>query len=197
MNGTRPKPSSSTARQPTPATAKPSTSRLPRDPARALALLEASAADGEGKPEAAYRLGQCYEQGEGAPKDPVRALRWFGVAASMDYPPALLKEGLLRLAGTGAPKNLQAASALIFRAASFGLPEAQRLAGQLCEAGEGVEQSLAKARQWYAAAAEQGDAEAAGRLRLLEEAGSAGGTASPAQAGQPATAAPAARPDQP
>ncbi|MBQ1845820.1 MAG: sel1 repeat family protein [Desulfovibrio sp.] len=171
--------------------------RLPRDATRALALLEASAADGEGKPEAAYRLGQCYEQGEGAPKDPVRALRWFGVAASMDYPPALLKEGLLRLAGTGAPKNLQAASALIFRAASFGLPEAQRLAGQLCEAGEGVEQSLAKARQWYAAAAEQGDAEAARRLKLLEEAGSAGNAAAPAQTGQPAKPSQAARPEQP
>ena len=112
----------------------------------------------------------------------------------MDYPPALLREGQLRLAGTGAPKNLQAASALIFRAASFGMPEAQRLAGQLCEAGEGAAQNLQQARQWYAAAAEQGDAEAARRLKLLEASAPAGGTAAPVQ---PAQTTPPEQPGQP
>lgn len=77
---------------------------LPRDDARALALLEKSARAGHGP--AAFRLGFLLSRGEnGAARDPARAVAYFRAAAAAGEPEAFFNLGAAHANGRGVKRD--------------------------------------------------------------------------------------------
>jgi TPR repeat protein len=77
---------------------------LPRDDARALALLEKSARAGHGP--AAFRLGFLLSRGEnGAARDPARAIAYFRAAAAAGEPEAFFNLGAAHASGRGLKRD--------------------------------------------------------------------------------------------
>lgn len=77
---------------------------LPRDDARALALLEKSARAGHGP--AAFRLGFLLSRGEnGAARDPARAIAYFRAAAAAGEPEAFFNLGAAHANGRGVKRD--------------------------------------------------------------------------------------------
>ena len=60
--------------------------RVPSDPAAAVDYWRSEASDGN--PMAAYKLGECYEQGKGIAPNPVMARAWYRTALESGYTPA-------------------------------------------------------------------------------------------------------------
>jgi TPR repeat protein len=172
-----------------------------RDPARALRLLELSAAQKD--LEAEYQLGRFYD-GTGPKEDPVQARRWYeravarghlGAAASLgflvevsehDYAKALSlyrtsadggdASGMYYLGrlyedGHGVAKDVPAAFELYSKAAELGLSLAQNALGAMHEVGSGTERNLELARTWYERAAKAGLARAQRNLGRLYDEG--------------------------
>lgn len=77
---------------------------LPRDDARALALLEKSARAGHGP--AVFRLGFLLSRGEnGAARDPARAIAYFRAAAAAGEPEAFFNLGAAHANGRGVKRD--------------------------------------------------------------------------------------------
>lgn len=128
----------------------------------------------QGDAEAAYRLGQIYQQGVGAEdgggRDLAEALIWYRKAAELGHPLGQFKAGLLLESGQAGPLDLSEAAQWYEAAAEQGvIPAAFNLA-RFYEAGTGVPKNLGKAAALYEAAAQAGIATAArnlGNLYLL------------------------------
>src|SRR6266403_2150775 len=58
-----------------------------------------------GDAESQVELGLCYGKGEGVPKDPVEAVKWFRKAAEQNLAKAQLNLGLFYLNGEGVAKD--------------------------------------------------------------------------------------------
>jgi hypothetical protein len=81
-----------------------------------------------GDPEACFRLGQLYLNGEGScPKDAVSAQLWIRRAAQADYAQAAIQLAQMLHSGLGGPKNLTECEVWLKRARSLGHPEAESL----------------------------------------------------------------------
>lgn len=109
-------------------------SDIPKDYARARALLGEAA--GQGDPAAAYYLGLIYRSGYGTAADPVQAAHWFELASRADIPAADFMLANAYRDGSGVPRDEARALALYRRAAEHELPEAVQTLAMAYRNGE-------------------------------------------------------------
>ncbi|MGU7771413.1 tetratricopeptide repeat protein [Burkholderia sp. MR1-5-21] len=107
---------------------------LPKDYARARALLGAAAEHGD--PAAAYYVGLIYRSGYGTAADPAQAARWFALASRADIPAADFMLANAYRNGSGVPRDDARALALYRRAAEHELPEAVQTLAMAYRNGE-------------------------------------------------------------
>lgn len=126
-------------------------------------LYEKDAANGDANAQAI--LGGRYSEGDGLPKNAVKAVEWWQKAAAQGHVRAQFLLGLTYNSGDiGIPKDSAKAVQWYQKAAAQGLPEAQFFIAGSYEDGEGVTKDEAKALEWYLKAAAQGHAEAQSHL---------------------------------
>ncbi len=112
-------------------------------------------------------LGVLFRHGEGVPRDPVAAAKWFRRAADQGHAPAQNNLGLAYQQGEGVPRDAAAAARWYRRAAAQGVAAAQASLGDLHANGEGVPKDINEAVKWYRRAAEQGYAPAQSNLGVI------------------------------
>jgi uncharacterized protein len=137
------------------------------DFAKALALLEAEAAKGNG--EAANAIGELQMSGKGGKSTPAEALKWFQRGADAGFPQAHFN--LARLLYRGAPdvpRDEEKAKFHMQQAAEAGFAPAQVQYGKLLEASVdllGREPDWKEPRAWFEKAVAQGNTD--GQLALM------------------------------
>jgi TPR repeat protein len=118
----------------------------------------------KGNPEAAYWLGQMYDDGLGVKKDADTAISWFRMAAEGGWPGAEFRLGEIYFNGTEELQDFKKARKWLRQAARNGNARAQIDLGRLYAKGWGGKKDPIQAYVWYEFAAKQGDYEAQ-RLR--------------------------------
>lgn len=137
------------------------------DVARRLWTAQAEAGDSA----AQLNLGTLYDLGQGVPRDPLAAYRWYRRAAVAGEPAAEFNVAAMHDGGDGVPRNTAEAAVWYGRAAAHGNRRAQYNLGQLYAAGDGVPRNPDQAEAWFRAAA-PGLPAAAEKLAALRRAGS-------------------------
>lgn len=122
----------------------------------------------KGTPEDQYKLGKLYRDGDGMPKDPAAAAKWFRKAAEAGHPKAQYQLGLLYYDGIGVTQNFQEALKWFTMAAEQGNGNAQEKLGFMYWTGEGVQTNYVEAYKWLSLAAAEGEGKAAKGLKKLE-----------------------------
>jgi TPR repeat protein len=139
----------------------------PVDEAQVLAWYGKAA--GHGDPEAQWRVGMIYVNGEfGQRQDFAKAREHFEGSAASNYPNALTDLGSMYAAGEGVDRDFAKAKELYEQAAGAGAPRALRELAVMYAQGEGVAVDLVKARVLYLEALRKGLAEDEPLKRLLE-----------------------------
>lgn len=113
-----------------------------------------------GSADAVNMLGNCYDRGHGAPKDPVRAAELFADAANREHPVALFNLGCCYRDGCGVHQNDKQAVLLFQQAAAHGYAEAQNLLAVYYYTGDKVKRNYSMAVSLLEKAAEQNHAAA-------------------------------------
>jgi uncharacterized protein YdaT len=124
------------------------------------------AADG-GNPDAMFKLGVIYQNGQGVALDYAKAREWYEKAADRGNADAMANLGWLYANGRGVPQDYAKAREWYEKAADNGNAPAMVSLGLLYENGKGVPQDYAKAREWYEKAAAKDNADAKTRLQQL------------------------------
>ncbi len=146
-----------------------STAGLYPRPMRAMAWYRYAVAMGSA--EAAYRLGEAYRRGLGAPADPGRALDAYRTAAARGHMAGQFALGVCYERGIGTSTDLFMAARLYEQAARAGYAPAQNNVGGCYEHGLGVVADQVSALEWYARAADADQPNAICRLGLAYECG--------------------------
>ena len=119
------------------------------DVARRLWAAQAEAGDLA----AQLSLGTLYDLGQGVPRDPVAAYRWYWRAAAAGSPDAEFNVAAMCDTGDGVRRNAAEAALWYGRAAAHGNRRAQYNLGQLYAAGDGVPRNPDQAEAWFRIAA--------------------------------------------
>ena len=119
--------------------------------------------------EAQFNLAVMYAKGRGVQRDVLKAVRWFGLSAKQGYSPAQHALGTLYARGIGVERDEATAAAWLRKAAEQGEARSQFNLAVLYEFGRGVPVDVTQAKQWYVRAAAIGYAQAADRLKSLED----------------------------
>ena len=131
------------------------------DPKEKLSGLQRWGEDAQnGNPEAQYRLGMCYSEGEKEKKDVRLAFEWFMKAAEQGHAEAQCKVSECYLTGEGVEEDKSQAIEWCRKSAEQGCAEAQATLGLCYWNGIIVPEDESKAIEWLRKAAEQGYAEA-------------------------------------
>ena len=109
----------------------------------------------EGYAPAQYQMAVVYQKGHGVPKDGMKALSLFELAAKQNYSDAQFELALIYGEGKLVKQDLKKAYALTHKAAKKGLASAQFNLAVMTANGTGVEQNDFKASRWYQKAADQ------------------------------------------
>jgi TPR repeat protein len=112
------------------------------------------------------KLGRLYADGRGVPRDYVKAVRWWRIAAEHGHPAAQSFLGAAYDEGNGVPKDPAEAVRWYRMAAEQGDAVAQLVLGTMYHRGSGVDKNTAEAVRWYRMAAKQGETEASPRELL-------------------------------
>lgn len=121
----------------------------------------------EGYAPAQYQMGVVYQKGYGVPKDGMKALALFELAANQKYSDAQFELALIYSEGKLVNQDLKKAFTLTHEAAKKGLASAQYNLAVMLANGTGVAQDDFKASRWYQNAADQNYALAQYNLALL------------------------------
>lgn len=114
-----------------------------------------------GNPEAQFRLGVMYGNGDSVGLDYDQALHWFELAAEQDHQNALITMAWMYANGAGVDTDEDKSRVLYLRAAELGSAKAQYLVGTMYRFAQyGVEKNMKLAVDWYLKAANQGMATA-------------------------------------
>lgn len=125
------------------------------DQLRAEAALRKAARSGN--PEAQFRLGVMFGNGDGVALDYDQAREWFEKAAAQGHENALITLAWMYANGAGVETNETRARELYLKAAECGSAKAQYVVGTMFRFAQyGVEKDLKRAVQWYLKAADQG-----------------------------------------
>jgi TPR repeat protein len=134
------------------------TNLLATNNAAQTAELRAKAEKGDAAAQA--ELGWMYLRGDGVPKDPAEAVKWYRVAAEQGNAYAQSRLGLAYCLGLGVGEDKGEAAKWLHKAADQRDATAERMLGDFYSRGYGVDKNEAEAVKWYRKAAEQGDAKA-------------------------------------
>ena len=115
-------------------------------------------------------LGVIYDLGQGVPRDPAMAYRWYRRAAEGGLAEAQFNVAVMHDTGETVPRDPGEAAVWYARAAAHGNRRAQYNLAQLYEAGQGVPHNLDQAQVWYGMAAADLPA-AANKLAALRRRG--------------------------
>ena len=151
---------------PTPLTSPPAQVAATRDE---MAGLKAKAEAGDAL--AQYDLGVSYRDGDGIPKDEVKAAEWFRKAADQGLVTAQFNLAVLYDHGQGVKRDDAFAVAWYRKAADKGLVEAQVNLANFYLRGRGVSKDPRQAVAWYRKAADQDSIFAQYNLGLLYQDG--------------------------
>lgn len=114
-----------------------------------------------GNPEAQFRLGVMYGNGDGVGLDYAQALEWFEKAARQGHTNSLITMAWMFANGAGVDTDEDRARTLYLRAAKLGSAKAQYVVGTMYRFAQyGLERDVAAAVDWYLKAANQGMATA-------------------------------------
>jgi hypothetical protein len=105
-------------------------------------------------------LGAIHSSGDGAPRDNVMALKWFGLAAAQGYAEAQFRLGEMYRDGLGAPADGRLARIWFRRAARQGVPHAFNALGELYAGAAGIAADEVAALDWFRDGAAFDNAEA-------------------------------------
>lgn len=130
------------------------TGDYPQDYDKAVGLYRKAAEMGHIR--AQFRMGKCYEKGQGVPQDYVNAVEWYRKAAEQGYAEAQFCLGVSYYKGKGVEKNHSKAVEWYRLAAEQGYAIAQYSLGLRYAKGEGVFSDLNEAVRWLRKAARQG-----------------------------------------
>ena len=122
-------------------------------PAGSREAVGLRAAAERGAPVAQYQLGLRYAMGDGVPRDPAQAVRWYREAAQRGLAPAQYQLGLRYANGDGVERDFVEAVKWYQRAAEQGVAFAQFNLGVRYANGQGVERDPLQAYQWFSLAA--------------------------------------------
>ena len=121
----------------------------------------------EGYAPAQYQMALVYQNGYSVPKDGMKAVELFQLAAGQNYPDAQFELALLYSEGKFVKQDIKKAFELTHKAAKKGLASAQFNLAVMYSDGTGVKQDDFKASRWYKNAANQNYALAQYNLALL------------------------------
>lgn len=121
----------------------------------------------EGYAPAQYQMAVVYQKGYGVPKDGMKALTLFELAAKQNYSDAQFELALIYSEGKLVKQDMKKAFTLTHQAAKKGLASAQYNLAVIFANGTGVDQNYFKASRWYQNAADQNYALAQYNLALL------------------------------
>lgn len=121
----------------------------------------------EGYAPAQYQMALVYKNGYSVPKDAMKALALFELAAEQNYPDAQFELALLYTEGNVVKKDLTKAFMLTDKAAQKGLASAQFNLAVMYANGQGTKQDDFKASRFYQLAADQNYSLAQYNLALL------------------------------
>jgi TPR repeat protein len=125
------------------------------DELKAVAALRKAAKAGH--PEAQFRLGVMYGNGDGVTLDHDQAVAWFEKAAAQGHESALITLAWMYANGTGVDVDESRARELYVLAAEKGSAKAQYVVGTMYRFAQyGAEKDIETAIQWYQRAADQG-----------------------------------------
>ena len=103
----------------------------------------------QGNAEAQFSIGLAYAAGNGVPKDPVEAIKWWQKSAVQGDAKAQLGLGLAYAAGAGVIKDPVESAQWYRKAAEQGFAEAQFNLGVNYYNGDGVLKDLVEAHAWW------------------------------------------------
>jgi TPR repeat protein len=121
----------------------------------------------EGYAPAQYQMALVYQNGYGVPKDGMKALALFELAAEQNDSDAQFELALIYSEGKLVKQDLKKSYELTYKAAKKGLSSAQFNLAVMYANGTGVDQDDFKASRWYKNAANQNHALAQFNLALL------------------------------
>lgn len=127
------------------------------------------AAQWEGHTDSQFKLGECYEYGDGVDQDHSSAFMWYNLAAEEGHAQAQVNLAHYYRKGTVFKINDAKAAKLYLKAAKRGNNEGCMEYAKCCEHGFGTEKNVEKAIQWYLKAAERGHPQSQFFLALLYE----------------------------
>lgn len=112
----------------------------------AVPKLKAAAEKGHKK--AQYRLGRCYDKGNGVAENDEKAFQWYAKSAAQDYAKAQYQVGKCYKEGEGTTKDRKKAVQYFTKAAQQENADAQYQLGKAYLKGKGIAADSKKARQW-------------------------------------------------
>lgn len=112
----------------------------------AFPMLKSAAEKGHKK--AQYRLGRCYEKGNGTEENDQLAAQWYEKAAKQGYAKAQYQLGKCYKDGEGVPKDKKKAFELFMKAAQQEYGDAEYQVGKCYMKGKGVAADQAQAKKW-------------------------------------------------
>lgn len=133
------------------------------------AELETKAAAGDKN--AQFELGALYHDGEGIPKDLVKARQWFEKAAAQNEARAQFNLGVMYYTGESVTQNYAKAKNYFEQAAEQNNPRAEFNLGVMYYRGEGVKQDFTQAYKIFEMAGVQNFAEAQFNLGVMNAKG--------------------------
>ena len=131
--------------------------------AQAFPKLKAAAEKGHKK--AQYRLGRCYDKGNGIPENDKQAFAWYSKSAAQGFAKAQYQVGKCYKNGEGVTKDRTKAFQYFEKAAKQDNADAQLALGKCFLKGKGVAADKAKATVWLKKAVKN----AKGGKQILEE----------------------------
>lgn len=115
--------------------------------AEAVPKLRAAAEKGHKK--AQYRLGKCYDKGNGVEEDDQLAFQWYSKSAAQGYHKGQYELGRCYRKGKGVAKDNKKAFDLFTKAAKQDNGDAQLALGICYMKGKGTTADAAKAKYWF------------------------------------------------
>lgn len=103
----------------------------------------------KGHKKAQYRVGRCYDKGNGVAEDNAKAFEWYSKSAKQNYHKAQYQMGRCYKKGKGVTKDKTKAFQYFSKAAKQGNAKAQFALGECYFKGKGVAQDKAKAKTLF------------------------------------------------
>ncbi len=112
------------------------------------AIQKLTPAAQKGHKKAQYRLGRCYDKGNGVKEDDVKAFEWYSKSAAQNFAKAQYQLGKCYKNGEGTAKNQAKAVEYFTKAAKQDNGDAQLALGKCYMKGKGVAADPSKAKAW-------------------------------------------------